>query len=88
MIGEALRVFQISRAETPCLDDLETTSLRNHIPVRIVNRHVAKRRHLIFHLVPVTHDHNRGMVGVEVFRRHALDVGRGKAPRSLDESRR
>ena len=62
--------------------------LRDHVPVRVIHRDVAKRRHLIFYLVPVANDHDRGPIGVKVFRRDALNIGGSQSLDPADESLR
>jgi hypothetical protein len=54
-----------------------TALLRNHVPLRVIDRHVAKRRHLVLDLVPVADNNYCSSISVEVFCRDALDVGRG-----------
>src|SRR6185295_8832066 len=54
--------------------NLWIADLFNDIAFRVVHRHISKWCDLVLNLLPVTNNHNRRVIGVEVFRRHALNV--------------
>src|ERR1043165_5609385 len=50
--------------------------LLNHISLGVINRDVAKGRHLILHLVPVAHDHDRRVISIEILCGYSLNIRR------------
>src|SRR5215203_5555193 len=48
------------------------------ISFRVIHRHVTKRRDLVLHLFPIPNNHDRGAIGVIVFRGRLLNVRSGQ----------
>ncbi len=58
------------------LRNLWIVDLFDQIAFRVVHRYIAERCDLVLNLLPISNNHNRRAIGVEVFRCHALNVCR------------
>src|ERR1043166_9536019 len=58
-------------------------SALHNISVGIVNRHLTKRRDLIFHFFPIPDNYNRCLVSIEIFGSRLLNISGGQIFRYL-----